>query len=579
MAPLSSYVHLQKAIRFAFCLSMLTWVKCTPTSKDEAAKRVEANAQAVPSPMPPPANMLSYGTVPAPQMFWQSVQRTVGGPVGLVPSTLGGAMHTLVGLPESVSDKLDGQRPMHFAWAPEGIVVSAFFRDARKARADDGGERAVTHKTAGSVLASVSDTWSEYPGGVYLITRDGMLLWSPTSEALTNLGPYVASQLTRDDGVRATQAGLTAKLTRELLQNALPLRLQNRIRELAQSLAADAEDMEKRTGHAADFGDPRAVLRVMQDFALSRVEALKSLQGGEVLLDVFQERFEVSVVLHGQTDPWIFWNGAPAIAPETWMPEFSDANVATDAEAQNAFSIGIRRPVPTVDVQTETARQWGLTAKSVFGARMLESDVEQFRSTVMTFEQASGAWGRFSWSPKNRWLKIESEASASSEAALRSLTRLPAAAYLRGPLKLGSRAEGKTAEGDFWTTYARSGRTPALEFAWRSGALIIGPVPRAREGLLIRAGTRPDSEAVQIRRHTFASWIASFQPRNIGLLPAPAMGASLPKTFARAVLSAELRQAVEPAGLGQIEPVPGSEGVLRLDLPSELIREVVRRAL
>jgi hypothetical protein len=330
--------------------------------------------------VPAPDDLVADVTVLTPDTTWRRVQTGIGGAIGLMPQSAGGVVASLAGLDLGVGGEIDGKSPVFVvlageptdpAWAVAVKVVDK--RRARDVLVDGETAKLSARDEAGMTLLSPKGG-GEPRGGVALaLDPSGYLVVAKDEATVKRLGPYAARTLARaprpasEVHVELAPAAMSGKvrpfLERQWQAYAVDL------------LAADAKMREAR-GRAPDFGDPKAIVAIVDAFVQRRMATLASLTKATVDVDTGPEDVHVRVTAAGPERD----GGVEAMTVGDVTPIFE--------VPQDAIFAVLSRSAP--DERVADARDVEAAIVAALGARLPEPEAKKLHGAIDGFAKGRG---------------------------------------------------------------------------------------------------------------------------------------------------------------------------------------------
>lgn len=283
-----------------------------------------ASDAATSTPPAAPERLLAELRIETPNATWQRLQRGVGGAAGILPTTLPGVLVGLVDLDPRLTNELDGTSPIRGAIAGDpadpSILLAIRLVELRRARAAFGVDGGMLPGRRGSTL-------------VTSITDDGFLLVGRRATDLA-MAPWVTRQ--RPPGkdaialdVPATALGAIVPMLTEAWRNA------------RQFLLAQDQRMRAERGRAPDFGDPAAIVGLLDGWVDRRTSILADLEGLHVGIDTLDDAVVAVATLPpgkgGSAKAWLDPMRVGDAAPVLALPSHALVAVSTrDGDAARA---------------------------------------------------------------------------------------------------------------------------------------------------------------------------------------------------------------------------------------------------
>jgi hypothetical protein len=347
-------------------------------------------AAAALAPVPAPPGLLAKAKMPTPEASWQKVQRGVGGTFGILPSTLGGMMCAVAGLDAGLGPEIDGGAAAYavFAGAPTAPswAIAARLVEERKARALYEGEAArFDVQPAGegiSLLVPKGRTLGRGP--VAAIAQGGWFVLARSADDLAALAPYATRTLpvaSPADGTR--DEAISIDVPKEALAGPIAAALaQSWSAAENQMLADDRALRDQHGGRAPDFGDPRAIVKSLDDSIQKKLAVLGDLAGVHVGVLVGDD--DVRAVIAG--DPASIAGAAASLA-------------SSFAPGDLAPVLALRRDVAGVLFErqdragrTADSARFEASLASALGARLTPPDEKRLHTAIDDWTKSRGDW-------------------------------------------------------------------------------------------------------------------------------------------------------------------------------------------
>jgi len=313
---------------------------------------IDGGAKAEP-PVPAPADLLCDLYVASPNTSWAKLQRGVGGAVGILPANLPGVVIALTDLDPQLAVELDGTAPMYGAVAADpadpSFVVAMKLVDPRRTKillmSGDAG-RYTAKEDAGppgmTVLVPNRPYGSAAPKLEIAITPNGYLLIGKSEADLARLGPYVTRTLTARP--LPGDAAAVVEIPRAALQSTLRPKIESYWKDGKSFLLTQDERMRKERGRPPDFGDPIAIIGVIDKMLGKRMAIVSDLEKIRLVVDITDDATTLTASLTPDaTKPdsaakkWVESMKTGDAAPLLGMPSTSAVALSMrDGEAERA---------------------------------------------------------------------------------------------------------------------------------------------------------------------------------------------------------------------------------------------------
>lgn len=294
-----------------------------------------------------PDDVLGDLVIPSPNATWAKLQKSIGGAAAILPATLPGVVVALADLDLALADELDGSSPMYGVAAGDpgdpALALALKVRDPSRTKArlvGDGGPYSGRDVVGMTILTSTSPRSRDH--FEVALTKSGYLLVARKVEDLTRLGPYVTRTLpTRSVSAEAA----TIEIPRRALEANLKSKVERSWRDGKTYLLEQDSRMRAEKGRAPDFGDPAAIIEVLDAMLGRRVQILADLERIKVGLDVTDDSVAVTATMaprspSGPAHSWIASMLVGDPAPLKKLPLVSTlALTARDTEGERAAQV------------------------------------------------------------------------------------------------------------------------------------------------------------------------------------------------------------------------------------------------
>ena len=317
----------------------------------------------VPAPTAP-VQLLAELVVSTPNASWSKLQRGVGGAAGILPTTLPGVLVALTDLDPRLTSELDGTSPMYGVVAGDpadpAMLLAIRLVDIRKARttlaldagASERGVAILPARRGASVVSALTDA--------------GWLLVGRRASDL-DLGPW----LTRPRALTSESIGLD--IPKPALAAIVPV-ITARWKAGKEYLLAQDARMRAERGRAPDFGDPAAIVGVLDGWIERKLEVLGDLDGIHVVLDPTDTALVAVATLppskdgpsHAWLERMLVGDAAPVLTlPSTALVALStrDADPARQDQAtgledalKTALGARLKDPAPLHEVLAQVTK-------------------------------------------------------------------------------------------------------------------------------------------------------------------------------------------------------------------------------
>ena len=343
------------------------------------------------SPVPAPDTLVAEVSVRGPDALWGRLQQGVGGPLGHLPQSLGGALATTAKLDLTVAGEIDGAAPAYAVIAHPGStfswVAALRLRDVEHARATllggkqprfsgriaDGGLTVLGPPGAGDL----HDGASTLP---YMLALSplGYLVVARSEADLVTLAPYA----TRTLPARPPSAhALIVTVPRAALGGAIREQLTAAVSDLRGTAAAlDTSLRKQHGGSVPDLGDPTAVIDGLDDFARQKLTLLADLDRAELALDAGDDDLtaELSLVPGSEV-------AKKAFAALTT----GDASPLLTLSGTTQVALLFRDDVTSLRDGAKTAEERTI---AVFKPGLTPKDIAPIHEAFSTWASARGPW-------------------------------------------------------------------------------------------------------------------------------------------------------------------------------------------
>ncbi len=404
----------------------------------ETTREAPAPADAVATPVPPPDGLIAESTIVGADALWQRVQRGIAGPVGILPSTLGGLICAVSGIDPTLGGEIDGTSTAYAVVAGDvatpAWVVAMRLSDPRRALALAGGDtsRFDAH-AAGDFLILDAKRGSAMSGrglaprSVAAISRGGgWFVVARSEDALTRLAPYAIRTMSarvpgkEAIGVDVSGAALAGPVRTQIAREWGETK--------AQMLASDHDQRAAHGGRAPDFGDPSAIVARIDASIQQRLAVLSDLNGAHVGIDA------------GDDDLRVVFTASPA-SPSGPASQALGAIHSGDVAPLRAVSrdAGLALLVrDSADTHAKDASDLEAALDAALGPRLPPADAKRVHAAIDDWTAARGEAWTLAWNATDRGLLIDAQASDPSRGARAVHEAVEAIAHtpaLREPLR------------------------------------------------------------------------------------------------------------------------------------------------
>lgn len=354
--------------------------KSSPDGKLDAAAAQVANAVDA---IPAPDDLLGEATVLTPNVTWRRVQSGIGGAVGLMPQTLGSVVCSLAGIDLALGSEIDGTSPAYVtlggepndpSWAIAVKVVEQ--RKARDLLLDSEGAKYVGKEDDGLlVLTPKGGGGGAGAGAVGLaLDKSGFLIVAKDEATVRKLGLYAARGLSRK---APPKTAVHVDVTPKALSGKVRVLLEKRWQAYAVDLLADDAKMrEARGGRAPDFGDPKAIVALVDGFVQRRLGTLASLTKLSLDLEVEADDLHLRADADGVvTDGGLAPMTVGAVAPILDVPKDAIAAIFTRSRPEERGA---------------DAKEAEAAMLAALGPRLPEAEATKLRAALEDFAKGRG---------------------------------------------------------------------------------------------------------------------------------------------------------------------------------------------
>jgi hypothetical protein len=494
--------HAQIA-RVAICAVVAagTTLGCRDKPKDDVAVAVAPQ-----TPVPAPEGLIAEATIATPDATWQRLQRGVGGAAGILPSTLGGIVCAASGIDAGLGSEIDGASAAYVVVAVNGTspqaswVIAMKLVDARRTRALVEGETSrFDARVSGDfeVLTGKGDRPEAHPSRAVAAISNaaGWFVVARSEDDLARLAPYA----TRTMAVRPPPATPREAIAIDVPGFALAGPLRTEVaREWddtkKQMLANDRDLRAQHGGRAPDFGDPGAIVAMVDGSMQARLAVLADVKSVHVGIDPGDDDLRAVVTATPGSVAGAASRAIAGIHPGDVAPLRA---VTRDA----GFALLVR---DSADTRAKDAADLEAAIDGALGARLAPGDSKRIHGAIDDWTAARGdAWTlALAWGATDRGLVVDAQAGDPARASravhevVDTVAHVPA---LREPLATwlgardvvfgsadvpgGGRAQTAALAPMPPSSSAPHASAPAYTLAWRPGtndvalALAEAPVP------------------------------------------------------------------------------------------------------
>lgn len=353
--------------------------KCGPRGAETTSSTEPAEP-----PVPAPPGLLADVYFPAPNVFWSKLQRGIGGPVGILPNAVGGLAALGLGLDPSVGDEIDGSLPAFGALTGElddpRWAFALKLRDPKHARSvlfegDVARFEAKEHDGLTEMVAKGGASMTDY--GIAL-TKSGYLVVARGSPDLTTLSPYLTRTLPSKP---APSEAIVVDAMHDAVVTRLAPRLATLWSAMKQGLLEQAESEKQRhDGRAADFGDPKAVVALADEFVTRGFDVFKDMDRVRLAFDVDDTGAVITTTFTPSA------GGGPATK---WVTGMKTGDTAPLAALPIESAIGVLSRDSAEDRALQITRLEQSLA-TVLGSRLGEAETKKLHDVLEASSKARG---------------------------------------------------------------------------------------------------------------------------------------------------------------------------------------------
>lgn len=446
-------------------------------SKDAPPAPTVPSAVAEPE-VPAPATLLAEVSIPTPNATWAKLQRSIGGAVGILPSSFGGLVATFTGLDLGFADEVDGLAPAYAALgAPAvegsgvGFVIAAKLVEMRRVRALLlGGDTSKYKARQEGTLTYLTGPTKDY---AMALTASGYLLVGGSEADIAALGPYAYRTLPkRAPASEAVVVTVPKASVRGALRSQL---LGSWAHFMAEKLEQDEQMRKAHGGRAPDFADPKGILSVLDAVVQKRAQLLEHLDGATLRVETLDTRLRGTLSLAGDA-------ADPVVKSVLVERSTGDASTLLGAPSDAAVSLFFHDDAGEREKRVD---DWVADLGAVFGKRLGEAETKRARDVAVAWSKARGDALRCDvyWADqKHIGLLTQGGKAEELDRAGAATVDLLRAPFLKDPLKLKTlEAKPQELAGQKMQT-ARMSRTgknlwfDTLEGAWGTKDGVSGVV-------------------------------------------------------------------------------------------------------
>lgn len=293
--------HMRRPFVVALALSLLASSACGSCKTDEGPQEPDAAAFAAEPPVPAPEGLVAEATLLDPNPFWGKLQKGIGGALGILPMTLGGMVCAFGGIDPSLGPEIDGTSPAYGVVAEGGGPGEASWAVAMKL---------VEPRKARILLVEAENAryQAKVERGMTILTSKGLplhaalglgnggwLIVARNPDDLLRLGPYVHRTLpTRPKG----RSSLLIEAPRAALSDPLKVSLSHLWTDFrTEKEKDDAKMREAHGGRAPDFGDPKAILEILDGRVQDYLAIIGDLESAKMAIDAGEDDVRALVTM------------------------------------------------------------------------------------------------------------------------------------------------------------------------------------------------------------------------------------------------------------------------------------------
>jgi hypothetical protein len=334
--------------------------------------------------VPMPEGLLAEAIIGAPNTFWTKLQRGVGGPLAILPSTFGALVCVAGGIDPTAGDLVDGAAPAFAVVGLDGqklaYAIAVRLNDPTRARAIllDGDAGRFAAKEDGDRKLTVLAARGA-PGPMAAAIAGSYLVLARNEDDLLRFGPYAYRTVpshpnpTADARMFAPHEGLVS-LRAHLISMWDPLK--TRLRD--QDLSTRAQ----HGGRAPDYGDPAAIVDALDGALQARLAVLGDLDAAELTLETSGDELHAGLSLVPLPD-----KGPASQLFDTMLTGDAAPLGALPADVTVGVLIRddpVRRPRDVADMS--------LALKAIFVDRIAATDAKNLTAALSDWAAARGDW-------------------------------------------------------------------------------------------------------------------------------------------------------------------------------------------
>ena len=338
--------------------------------------------------VPAPDQLLADVYMVTPNASWAKLQRNIGGAVGILPASAAGIIGAAAGLDPFVTSEIDGAAPIYGVVAGDpanaGFVIAMKLLDPRKARAIlvDGETASFTPKEDAGVteLVPKGQPSDGRPGDVPVVvglSPNGYVLVARRSADLAALAPYATRTLPRKP--LPSSAAVVLDVPASALGTVMKPKLEGLWSSAKTFLLAEDEAMRRsHGGRAPDYGDPKAIVGVIDSWVTKRIGVVGDLERMRLSIDIIEDGVSVVSTMTPAA------GGGPA-------RKWTDAMKLGDTTAIAALPATTAAALVMRDGDDERAEQASTIESAItaaLGARLAEGDAKKLHDVAVDFTKA-----------------------------------------------------------------------------------------------------------------------------------------------------------------------------------------------
>jgi hypothetical protein len=377
-------VNLRRLVVAFACVSLLGGAACSKCGGEGNEADAAAN-----EPLPQaPEKLIADIYFTAPNTSWGKLQRGVGGALGILPAVAGGMVCLAFGIDPTFSQEIDGVAPAYGVLSDDPAdpswAVALKLVDPRRAKmiiTDDAGRFTAREGAGFTELVPRGDAGA--PTNGLALTRSGYLVVTKSSADLPKLAGYVSRTLPAQ---KLPEGGIIVDVSRRAIETVLAPKAESLWGVAKEWLhAQDAAGRRSHGGRAPDYGDPEAIVGVLDGAVASRITTLKDLDHVRFVFDIEDEDVVLSATLTPRA------GGGPA---SKWIDGMlvGDANDVLAMPSDSALALTTRDSEPTRAAQAagfenalETSAGMRLGDAGVQRVKDLSADATKARGDVLGF--------------------------------------------------------------------------------------------------------------------------------------------------------------------------------------------------